>query len=90
MHEKTPCSFKEKKKRTSGLRAHQQQLGINQVFECFSTLLAKMRIVRGIGALGRVFHLHVFGISVANSSTNEGQLVSTTKTCSVQLVFICS
>ena len=42
-----------KGKGASGLRAHQQQLGINQVFECFSTLLAKMRIVKGIGALGR-------------------------------------
>ena len=65
---KNSLQFQTKRKGASGLRAHQQQLGINQVFECFSTLLAKMRMVKGIGALvgGKYLHLHVFGISVAN------------------------
>lgn len=52
-HAPTLPAVSRKRKGASGLRAHQQQLGINQVFECFSTLLAKMRIVKGIGALGR-------------------------------------
>ena len=52
-HAPTLPAVSRKRKGASGLRAHQQQLGINQVFECFSTLLAKMRIVKVIGALGR-------------------------------------
>ena len=45
--------FQGKEKEHLASELHQQQLGINQVFECFSTLLAKMRIVKVIGALGR-------------------------------------
>ncbi len=54
-------SFKEVRAR---LRAHQQQLRINQVFKCFSTLLGELVKMReGIGAMGgkyRSCHVSTF------------------------------